>query len=338
MIPSFLLLSRCAQLNTRRLWNADGTVHAAFQALSTFLLRRSIAVACIQETHAPDFAGLPDDQPYRYDGSSSVGGSEAGFLFHESVTTATIPGLPDAQRIRWRLVGGLLCVCSYYALHGGMDAHFRTRFWEELVASVRHTQRTLPGIPIFLSGDANAWWLAFHLGRQRHRDRPVFPYIHELLEGCGLCLWIDLTRATHTLLQQLSIWSSRLRSLLLPSALLPPFGSHIPPQILEILARRRRPLAHAGPQGLRESYPQMLPTARLLPRTPCLNAVHRLSALREHVTIGGRTSRPSPRLEDTTTSPRTSLDQSQEGSLTSLLTFRQAPSMPFFQRQSSPML
>ena len=65
----------------------------------------------------------------------------------------------------------------------------------------------------------------------------------------------------------------RLRSLLLPSALLPPFGSHNPPQILEILARRRRPLAHAGPQGLRESYPQMPPTARLSPRTPCLNAV-----------------------------------------------------------------
>ena len=71
---------------------------------------------------------------------------------------------------------------------------------------------------------------------------------------------------------------------------------------------------------------------------PQCGGVHRLSALREHVTIGGRISRPSPRLEDTTTSPRTSLDQSQEGSLTSLLTFRQAPSMPLFQRQSSPML
>ena len=90
--------------------------------------------------------------------------AEAGFLLHESVTTATIPGLPDAQRIRWRFVDGILCVCSYYATHGGMNAHFRTRYWEELVASVRHTQRTLPGVPIVLSGDANVWWLAFHFG------------------------------------------------------------------------------------------------------------------------------------------------------------------------------
>ena len=63
MIPSFLRLSRCAQLNTRRLWNADGTVHAVFHPLSTLILRRSIAVACIQEIHAPDFASLHDDQP-----------------------------------------------------------------------------------------------------------------------------------------------------------------------------------------------------------------------------------------------------------------------------------
>ena len=80
-----------------------------------------------------------------------------------------------------------------------MDAPFRTRFWEELVvASVRHTQRTLPGAPIVLSGDANVWWLAFHLGRERRRDRVVFPFIHELLEGFGLSLGNDQTRATHT--------------------------------------------------------------------------------------------------------------------------------------------
>ena len=40
---------------------------------------------------------------------------------------------------------------------------------------------------------------------------------------------------------------------------------------------------------------------------PQCGGVHRLSALREHVTTGGRISRPSARLEDTTTSPRTSL-------------------------------
>ena len=60
---------------------------------------------------------------------------------------------------------------------------------------------------------------------------------------------------------------------------------------------------------MRESHPQMLPTARQSPHTmPQCGGVHRLS-------------RPSPRLEDATTSLQTSLDQSQEGSLTSLLTF-----------------
>ena len=75
--------SSCAQLNARRLWNA-GTVHAAFHGLADILLQLSINVVCIQETqetHAPDFASLPGDQPFVYDGPSNTGGCEAGFLF-----------------------------------------------------------------------------------------------------------------------------------------------------------------------------------------------------------------------------------------------------------------
>ena len=55
----------------------------------------------------------------------------------------------------------------------------------------------LLGAPIVLSCNAVVCWLAFHLCRERHRDRSVFPYIHEVLESCGLTLWNDLTRATH---------------------------------------------------------------------------------------------------------------------------------------------
>ena len=89
----------CAQLNARRLWCADGTVHASFRGLSAFLLRRSIAVVCIQETHAPAFAALPNDQPYRYDGPCDSGGSEAGFLFHETVTVTSTMAYPLLGRI-----------------------------------------------------------------------------------------------------------------------------------------------------------------------------------------------------------------------------------------------
>ena len=160
-----------------------------FKLCLLVLLRRSIAVACIQETHAPDFASLPDDQPYRYDGPSSVGGSEAGFLFHESVTTATIPELPDAQRIQWRLVGGLLGVCSYSAPHGGMNAHFRTRVGEELVASVRHTQRTLPRVPIVIA--------------------PCF-HFYTSFSKVVVFVFGTTSRGPHTLLERLSIWSSLL--------------------------------------------------------------------------------------------------------------------------------
>ena len=182
--------SSCAQLNTRRLWNA-GTVHAAFHGLADILLQLSINVVCIQETqetHAPDFASLPGDQPFVYDGPSNTGGCEAGFLFHESIRVSTVPGVTNTQRIRWRLVSGLVCVCSLYAPHIGVDDQFRSLFWQELVASVKHTQWTLPDTPIILSGDANVWWPEFHLGRERPRDRFIFPYIRELLEGCGLSL------------------------------------------------------------------------------------------------------------------------------------------------------
>ena len=73
----------------------------------------------------------------------------------------------------------------------------RTRFWEELVASVRHTQQTLPATPIVLCGDANVWLPEFRLNRERPRDHVVLPYVSELLDGCGLSLRNSLTRATH---------------------------------------------------------------------------------------------------------------------------------------------
>ena len=83
------------------------------------------------------------------------------------------------------------------APHIGMDDQFRSLFWQELVASVKYTQQTLPDIPIVLSGDANVWWPELHLGRERPRDRFIFPYIRELLEGCGLSLRNPFARATH---------------------------------------------------------------------------------------------------------------------------------------------
>ena len=79
---------------------------------------------------------------------------------------------------------------------------------------MKHTQRTLPDTPIVLSGDANVWWPEFHLGRERPRDRFVFPYIRELLEACGLSLRNPL-RVPRTSLELRSTWCSFRRSVLL---------------------------------------------------------------------------------------------------------------------------
>ena len=59
----------------------------------------------------------------------------------------------------------LLILCSV-----GIDDQFRSLFWQKLVESVVHTQRTPPDIPLILSGDANVQWPAFHFGAERQRD------------------------------------------------------------------------------------------------------------------------------------------------------------------------
>ena len=209
MIPSFLRLSRCAQLNTRRLWNADGTVHAAFHALSTLLLRRSIAVACMQETHAPDSAGILYDQAYRYDGPSSVGGSEAGFLFHESVTAATIPGLPDAQRIRWRLsVGFFAFVLTMLFMVEWMpiSALVFGRNWLRLSAT--HSGHSLVSqfslAATLMFGGLHSTWAV--------RGTVIAPCFHIFTSFSKVVVFVfgTTSRGPHTVLERLSIWSSLL--------------------------------------------------------------------------------------------------------------------------------
>ena len=103
----------------------------------------------------------------------------------------------DSLRTRWRLVSGSVCVCSYYAPHAGSDDSSRIQFWEDLVASVRLVTRVFPVYPFLLNGDAHVWWPDFCLGRTRSCDRVIFPFISELIDGCGLALVKPLDRATH---------------------------------------------------------------------------------------------------------------------------------------------
>ena len=72
----------------------------------------------MQETQSPPMSSLPLDQPFRYDGPIGSHGREAGFLFHSSIEATPIPGTPDSQSLRWRLISGSFCVCSFCAPHG----------------------------------------------------------------------------------------------------------------------------------------------------------------------------------------------------------------------------
>ena len=48
--------------------------------------------------------------------------------------------------------------------------------------------RVFPVYPFVFSGDANVLWPDFCLGRSRSCDRVIFPFISELVDGCGLDL------------------------------------------------------------------------------------------------------------------------------------------------------
>ena len=51
---------------------------------------------------------------------------------------------------------------------------------------MKHSLPDIAGHSV-LSGDANVWWLEFHLGRERPRDQLIVPCIRELFEG-----WRDM--------------------------------------------------------------------------------------------------------------------------------------------------
>ena len=125
-----------AQFNCRRLWGSHDAVHDGFMGLVSCLDQLHVRVVCVQETQAQSLGTLPVDQSFRYDGPLGNYGREAGFLFHSSIDASCIPGVEDSQSLRWRLVAGAICVCSFYALHAGIALDVRVAFWRNLAATV----------------------------------------------------------------------------------------------------------------------------------------------------------------------------------------------------------
>ena len=61
--------------------------------------------------------------------------------FHSSIDASCIPGVEDSQSLRWRLVAGAICVCSFYAPHVGIALDGRVAFWRNLAATVQHVSQ-----------------------------------------------------------------------------------------------------------------------------------------------------------------------------------------------------
>ena len=167
------------QLNCRCLWWRDGSVHDGFMGLV------SLQVLCVQETQSSLMSSLPVDQPFRCDGLVGSCGREAGFLLHSSIVSP-IPGTPDSQSLRWRLISGSLCVCSFYAPHVGNASDTRIQFWRTLAASVHRVSQLHTGIPLLLARNSNIWFPFFQLGRSRQADAPLLPIVQEILQSHSL--------------------------------------------------------------------------------------------------------------------------------------------------------
>ena len=131
---------------------------------------------------------LPVDQSFRYDGPLGSFGREAGFLFHSSIDASCIPGVEDSQSLRWRLVAGAICVCSFHASHVGIAIDVRVAFWRNLAATVQHVSKVHSHCPLLLAGDSNIWFPTFELGRVRQTDLALIPIVQEMMDSHGLIL------------------------------------------------------------------------------------------------------------------------------------------------------
>ena len=143
--------------NCRHLWGRDGAVHDGFMGL----------VSCLDQL----------DLRVLYDGPVGSYGCEAGFLFHFSIHSSPIPTIADLQSLCWRLVSGVICVCSNYAPHVGISVDARVEFWRTLAGSVHRVSHTHIQLPMLLVGDSNVWLPPFHLGRSRQADSALVPII-----------------------------------------------------------------------------------------------------------------------------------------------------------------
>ena len=118
-------------------------------------------------------------------------------MFHASIASSSIAGVEDSQSVRWRLVASAVCVRSFYAPHVGINIDVRVAFWRSLAASVQRLCQRHSRCLLFLAGDSNIWFPAFHLGRTRQADVALIPIVEEMMDAHGLVLQNPPDQPTH---------------------------------------------------------------------------------------------------------------------------------------------
>ena len=142
-------------------------------------------------------ATLPVGQLFRYDFPLGSYEREAGFVFHVSIASLCVSGIEDSPSVRWRLNAGAACVCSFYALHVGINIDLRVSFWRSLAASVQRVSQRLSRWSLFLAGGSNIWFPAFHLGRSRQANVTLIPIVKGIMDANSLDLQNPLDQPTH---------------------------------------------------------------------------------------------------------------------------------------------
>ena len=172
----------------------SGSEHPAFHGLAGLLESYAVDLLCVQETHAPEGAAPPTDQPYHYDGPTGRGGCEAGFLVHSASTSWCVPSGVPSSRISWRVVattldGTKVLVCSFYAPHVGVALPERLAFWDQLCASAQHVLQLHPGAKLLLAGDANVYLSEVMVAsRERSCESRLRVVIRAFMQDFGLAI------------------------------------------------------------------------------------------------------------------------------------------------------
>ena len=113
----------------------------------------------------------------------------------DGMHSVPISSADDTTSVRWRVIGGSWCICSFNAQHAGIPIHARLSFWRDFVHSATRIHHSV-GLAMIIAGDANVWHLISDCA-PGHCDSLVIPFVDLLISSCNLELCNPRDQATH---------------------------------------------------------------------------------------------------------------------------------------------